>query len=120
MESLKLIKTNPPRFFKVGINQQITIKDSAKIKLDSNEQVTFITKESNEFDIVSKEWGFYATPSINERLKNNNFKTALVKNSFNKYYVMIVDINHMDSFNSYLIEEKQIVIEWLDGKYFFR
>ena len=50
------------------------------------------------------------------RLKEFGFKTALVKNSFNKYYVMIVDINHMDSFNSYLIEEKQIVIEWLDEK----
>tara|TARA_Y100000590_G_scaffold456156_1_gene606184 strand:- start:1901 stop:2251 length:351 start_codon:yes stop_codon:yes gene_type:complete len=116
MESLKLIKTNPPRFFKVGINQQITIKDSAKIKLDSNEQVTFITKESNEFDIVSKEWGFYATPSINERLKNNNFKTALVKNSFNKYYVLLVNKSKIQSFHDYLDEEKQYLVEWLDER----
>jgi hypothetical protein len=113
---MELIKTDPPRLFKVGFNRKITIADTGKIKLESNEQVTFITEESNEYDVVSKDWGFYATPSMNGRLKKFGFKTALVKNSFNKYYVMIVDINHMDSFNSYLIEEKQIVIEWLDEK----
>ena len=113
---MKIIEKTPARKFVVGLDDQIVIKDCGSIKLNNNEQVTFITSSDKEYDVVRKDWGFYATPSLNGRLKRFGFKTALVKNSFNKYYVMIVDPNHMDSFKSYLKEEKQIVMEWLDEK----
>ena len=63
-------KKNPPRKFKVGIKKEITIKDCGTIELQNDEQVTFLTGKSAEYDVARKSWGFYATPSINGRLKN--------------------------------------------------
>ena len=114
MAKIKLLKK--PRIFKVGENKKIIIKEVGYVYLKNNEQITLINENKKNYDIVKKSWGYYATSSVNDRLKKEGFKTAIVKNKSNKYYIMIVDPNHMDSFNSYLIEEKQIVIEWLDEK----
>jgi hypothetical protein len=110
------IKINkPPRLFSVGFNKEIKISDCGQIKLQSNEQVTFIEDEK-EYDVAKKDWGFYATPSINGRLKSFGYKTALVMNSVGKYYVMIVDKEKMEKFNKYIISEKSSVVQWLDEK----
>ena len=68
-----------PRKFIVGMDSNIEIKDFGDIYLDENEQITFITDQERRYDFTRKEWGFYATPSINGRLKNEGFVTALVK-----------------------------------------
>lgn len=103
-----------PREFKVGENKQITLKDMGQIHLESDEQVTFITSEKNEYDVCRKEWGFYATPSINDRLKRFGFKTALVKNTKGQVFVMLVDANKTDKFFQYLNSELNELICWLD------
>ena len=90
---MKINKNNPPRKFTVGTDKKITISDCANINLKHNEQVSFITHDNKEYDVVRKEWGFYATPSMNGRLKNQGFKTALVKNKEGMYYIMIVEKN---------------------------
>ena len=72
------------RKFKVGINN-IMLKEVAKISLNQNEMITFV-KEKTEYDIVKKNWGYYATPSINSRLKKNGFKTALAKQKKNTLF----------------------------------
>ena len=54
------------RKFKVG-EKNIVLKEVAKISLKKNELVTFFNKKV-QYDIVKKDWGFYATPSINSRL----------------------------------------------------
>ena len=113
---MKIIKKNPPRKYKVGIDNQITIKDCGSILLEENEQITFLTSDEKEYDVARKNWGFYATPSINSRLKNFGFKTALVKNSFGMYYIMLVDKNMISEFQNYLKEEKQSIEQWLDEK----
>jgi hypothetical protein len=105
---------NPPRKFNAGKN--IELKDCGKIKLDENEQITFITDKNKKYDVVSKNWGFYATPSVNGRLKNEGFKTALIKNPHGRYYIMIVDMEKMEEFNKYIEMEESKVIEWLDEK----
>lgn len=105
-----------PRTFKVGIHRKTKIKDCGKINLNPDEMVSFINNEGHEYDIVSKDWGFYATPSINKRLLDEGYKTALVKNSFNQFYIMLVDKNKMDKFKKYCIDDKQTVIEWLDER----
>jgi len=105
---MKLITTN--RVFEV--NKQ-TIKEIAKIELDTNEMITFIDKDK-EFDFVAKEWGYYATPSINSRLKNFGYKTALVKNSYGKLFINVVKIEQMERFLEYLKNENSEVLEWLD------
>ena len=85
---MKIKLNKKVRKFKVGI-KETTLKDFGKIYLNNNEQLTFIKKKS-EFDIVKKNWGYYATPSINKRLKRFNFRTFLTQNSHKFIFVMIV------------------------------
>ena len=61
---MKLKINKKSRKFKVGIKKTI-LKDMGKVYLNNNEQLTFINKKS-EFDFVKKNWGYYATPSINK------------------------------------------------------
>jgi len=111
---MKFKEVHPPREFRVGLENQIKIKDCGSMYLDSDEQITFLTDDGKEYDVGRKDWGFYATPSVNGRLKSFGFKTALVKNSFGMYYVMLVDNKMISEFQDYLIEEKQSVVQWLD------
>lgn len=103
-----------PRAFKVGLAQQITIKDCGQIQLEPDEQVTFVTPQGAEYDLVRKDWGYYATPSVNDRLKRFGFKTALVRNSKGQVYIMLVEQNKLDDFEDYLAVEKNFLLQWLD------
>lgn len=109
---MRIIKKKPPRKFKPSKN--IIIKDCAKIYLNSNEQVTFLTKKKQEYDVCKKEWGFYATPSVNGRLKSYNFKTAIIQNiKTKKIYIFILEKGKEKKFYRYLKEENCKVIKWL-------
>jgi hypothetical protein len=109
---MKLKLNENPRFFHVN---NITIKDSGKIYLEPNEMITFVTKRGKELDITAKDWGFYATPSINGRLKKEGFKTALVKNEFNKIFIMVVEKDKIEIFKKYLnTHQNNKIICWLD------
>ena len=110
------VKINkPPRLFSVGFDKEIEILDCGQITLLPNEQVTF-KENKKEYDVAKKDWGYYATPSINGRLKSFGYKTALVINSFGKYYIMIVDEKKMEKFKKYIHSEKSSVVQWLDEK----
>ena len=111
---MKLNIKKHPREFKPSKVHDIVIKDYGTILLEKNEQVTFITKGKKEYDLVKKEWGFYATPSVNDRLKKEGFKTAYVKNKNGQRYIMLVDINKSKVFMKYLNDTKQTIIKWLD------
>ncbi len=101
-----------PREFKV---KKFTIKDFGKIHLDNDEMISFVTKSGKEYDFTAKSWGFYATPSVNSRLKNQGFKTALVLNENNQLYVMSVESEKMDEFCAYIKDgQDNRVICWLD------
>ena len=109
---MRIIKKKPPRKFKPSKN--IIIKDCANIYLNSNEQVTFLTKKKQEYDVCKKEWGFYATPSVNGRLKSYNFKTAIIQNiKTKKIYIFIFKKGKEKKFYRYLKEENCKVIKWL-------
>lgn len=112
--AMKVRKNTPPRKFNVGQKKNIEISDCGTIELRSDEQVTFVTASGKQYDLTAKSWGFYATPSVNGRLLNQGFKTALVKNSFGKYYILVVDTDHMHDFKAYLLDERSKVIKWLD------
>ena len=113
---MKILKNKPVRTFNVGLDESITIKHTCSIELGHNEQITFLNESKDEYDVVRKSWGFYATPSLNGRLINNNFKSALVKNEKKKIYIMIVEKNKIEDFFNYLKKEKNELIEWLDEK----
>lgn len=113
---MKIKNIKPPRKFLVGKNK-IEILHKADIFLDDNELITLLTNKKNEYDIVKKDWGYYATPSINSRLKNNNFKTALVINEKKQVFIMLIEKSKKQLFVKYLKKEKNRVISWLDEKY---
>ena len=109
---MKINEKSPPREYKVGLQNQITIKDCGTVNLEKDEQLTFVQDSGKEYDVTRKNWGYYATPSMNGRLKSFGYSTALVKNSNDRLYIMIIDKEKMDLFESYLNEENQEVVQW--------
>jgi hypothetical protein len=111
---MKITPKQPPRRFTVGAKADIVISDMGDIALAADEQVTFVTESGMRHDFARKDWGYYATPSINGRLKREGFKTALVENENGQIYVMVVDPACSDKFDSYCRAERQRVLSWLD------
>ncbi len=113
---MKIKIKKKPRVFKVSIgNRKIQLKDTAEIILKQNEQVTF-KNFSSEYDVAKKDWGYYATPSINGRLKKFGFRTFLIKNKKNKLYIFLVHKNKIKNFRKYCKDDNQkIVLELTNG-----
>ena len=111
---MRIKRNEPPRLFTVGINADIAISDMGDIHLAPNEQVSFVTENGARHDFARKDWGYYATPSINGRLKNEGFKTALVENEQGRLYVMVVETARRAAFDEYCRVEKQSIVRWLD------
>lgn len=105
---------DPPRSFTVG--RGIEIKDCGKIALAPDEQLTFLTEAGAEYDLVRKDWGFYATPSLNGRLPQFGLRAALIQNRQSKrYYVVLVEKDREAAFQSYLAAEDLRIVHWLDS-----
>lgn len=105
---MKINEIFPPRNFRVGIHNFL-IKHTADITLESNELVTF--KNNNfEYDVCKKEWGFYATPSIDKRLISTGYKTYLVSNRNNNRFIMLVEQGKETEFQEYLDLTNQNVL----------
>ncbi len=113
---MKIKIKKKPRIFNVNVgNTKIRLKDTAKIMLNKNEQVTFKYLNS-EYDVAKKDWGYYATPSINGRLKKFGFRTYLIKNKRDKLYIFLVHKNKMRAFKKYCKDDNQkIVMELTNG-----
>lgn len=106
---------NPPRIFEVGFNEpKIKIKDCGSIHLDPDEQITFVTDDGSEYDVTKKSWGFYATPSLNGRLRRFHLRAVLVKNRANQFFVLLVEKEKEGLFEEYVKSEKIKVISWMD------
>lgn len=109
---MRIIKKN--RLFKVGAKKKITLKDVGSIKLNNNENVTFVGKNLKEYDVCKKSWGYYATPSINKRLKKFGYFAALVHNEIlDTFFIHIVDSKDKKSFLKYLKSENMKLVCWL-------
>lgn len=113
---MKLEIKDSPRKFQPRKDRDIIISDLGNVMLEPNEQLTFVNSEGMCHDFAAKDWGFYATPSINGRLKNEGFKTALVRNEFHQIYVMVVNPAKLELFQKYCVEEDQEILEWLDER----
>ena len=103
------------RKFKPSKYSDIVINDCGKIILNNNEQVTFSDKykKNKNYDVTKKDWGYYATPSINNRLKKNNFISYIVLNkSTNLFFIMIVHKNKKNLFLKYLKKENLKIVTW--------
>ena len=112
---MKLTVKDPPRTFQTGRGEPITIKDCARIELEPDEQVTFVTARGAEYDVARKRWGFYATPSLNGRLLDFGLRAALVKSAIGKYYVFLVERGSEPELSHYLELEQNTIARWLDN-----
>ncbi len=114
---MKLNIKETPRSFKVGMDGSITLHDMGSIDLAPDEQVTFVNENGQEYDVCRKAWGYYATPSINDRLRRFGYKTALVKNAKGQGFIMLVEDGKEELFFEYLKEEDNILVSWLDEEF---
>jgi hypothetical protein len=115
---VKITEIRPPREFKVGRDGRITLKDCARVALEYDEQVTFVTQDGKEYDVARKSWGYYATPSTNGRLRDFGFRTALVRSALGRHNVMLVERARQAEFDRYLRDEALTVVCWLDDDAF--
>src|SRR5688572_21632643 len=88
---VKFTLIEPPREFEVGKTEIVKLKDCARIRLEPDEQVTFVTESGAEYDVARKSWGFYATPSLNARLQQFGLRALLVKSLAGKFYIFLVE-----------------------------
>ena len=112
---MKIYPKNEPRKFTV---KSITISHVADIDLDPDEMVTFRTPKGSEYDVAAKDWGFYATPSLNHRLTQFNLRPALVRSRDNgRRYVLIVEEGKEEEFNRYITQQKLEILGMLDDEH---
>jgi len=111
---MKLTPIDPPREFVVGRGEPIRIRDCARVLLEPDEQVTFVTEGGAEYDLARKVWGFYATPSMNARLSSFGLRAALARSPDQKYYVFLLERGKEADFERYLRLESNEVLGWLD------
>lgn len=105
---------NPPRVFVVG--DGIPIRDCGTIALEANEQLTFLTESGAQYDVARKDWGFYATPSLDGRLAEFRLRAVIVQNhSTKKYFILLVEHGHEASFEAYLDSENLRIVSWIDS-----
>ena len=114
---MKITRLNPPRQFAVGASPQITLSDCGSIEMEPDEQVTFLTDKKDEYDIVKKEWGFYATPSLNGRLPSFSIKPLLVKNlDSGRFFILLLEKGKDSIFEEYCRKENIAVLAELDDQ----
>jgi hypothetical protein len=111
---MKFEPKNPPREFEVGYDVKGIIRDCGSMRLAPDEQITFLTEQGGEYDLTRKDWGFYATPSLNGRLAGFNLRAVLVKNRVDRFFVMLVERGKEDLFERYVRQEPLKVVCWLD------
>ncbi|TLG77604.1 hypothetical protein [Methylocystis sp. B8] len=105
----------PPREFEVGYDVKGIIRDCGSMRLTADEQVTFLTEDGGEYDLTRKEWGFYATPSLNGRLASFDLRAVLVKNRVDRFFVLLVERGKEEAFDRYVRQEPLKIVTWLDS-----
>lgn len=113
---MKIEPKIPPRAFLVGNAVKFEIRDCGTVELEPDEQITFRTESGAEYDVARKDWGFYATPSLNARLQQFGLRSVLIRNrTTNRYFVLMVERGREASFNAYCDQEGLSVVSWLDS-----
>lgn len=105
----------PPRGFAVGNVEKFTMHDCGTLRLDPNEQVTFVTEAGAEYDVARKDWGFYATPSLNGRLASFGLRAVLVRNPSGRYFLLLVEKGREAAFDAYVKSERLAIVCWMDS-----
>lgn len=113
---MKFDPKSPPRRFSVGNSVRFDMLDCGELRLEPDEQVTFRTAAGAEYDVAAKDWGFYATPSLNGRLQQFGLRGVLIRNrGTGRYFVLLVEHGRESQFDAYCEQENLAVIAWLDS-----
>jgi hypothetical protein len=113
---MKFDERKPPRRFTVGNTVKFEMSDCGSLHLTPDEQVTFVTEAGGEFDVARKDWGFYATPSLNGRLESFGLRAVLIRNRMtDRYFVLLVERGKEPAFSEYLAQEQCEIVSWLDS-----
>ena len=112
---MKFDEKRPPRVFQVGNVEKFPMRDCGTMRLEPDEQVTFVTESGAEYDLARKDWGFYATPSLNGRLATFGLRAVLVKNPSNRYFVLLVEKGKQPAFDAYVKSEQLTIVCWMDS-----
>lgn len=106
-------RLDPPRRFTAG---EIAITHVADVELGDDEQVTFTTASGTEFDVVRKEWGYYATPSLNRRLPEHGLRPALCRAGDGRTSILLCERGAESRFAAYLSSQQMENLGWLDSE----
>ena len=112
---MKYKVNNPAREFKIGYQDSITVRDCAHIELEPGELITLTTESGTELDILKKEWGYYATPSLNNRLPKFGLRSALVRSPDGRFFLVMIEDGKKKEFEKYLASENLEVVTWMDS-----
>jgi len=113
---MKFEPKDPPRAFLVGNAEKFEMHDCGNMRLEPDEQITFVTPGGAEYDIARKSWGFYATPSLNGRLTQFGLRGVLVKNrGTGRFFVLLVETGAEALFERYCADENLVIVVWLDS-----
>ena len=107
---------DPPRTFEVGHDEKLVLRDCGRVHLEPDEQVTFVTPGGAEYDVTRKDWGFYATPSLNGRLPRFGLRGVLVRNRLRQHFVLLVERGCEPAFQRYVASERLDIVVWLDDE----
>jgi hypothetical protein len=107
---MKIEPKNPPRVYEVGRGAVVRMQDCGSVRLQADEQLTFTTEQGAEYDLARKNWGFYATPSLNGRLLQFGLHAVLVKNKIGRFFVLLAEQGKEAEFDEYMrLEELEII-----------
>jgi hypothetical protein len=108
---VRVDRLEPPREFEAA---GVTLRHSANVELETDEQITLVGSSGSEYDIVRKSWGYYATPSTNRRLADHGLRAALTANPDGRISLLLVERGRESEFATYLAEQAMRVVAWLD------
>jgi hypothetical protein len=112
---MKFKPNKRPRVFSVGIGMKVQLADCGTLSLAPDEQVTLVTERGGEYDVARKDWGFYATPSLNGRLQEFKLHGVLIRNTnTGRYFIVLVEEGKDEEFCAYLNVENLEIIYWLN------
>ena len=112
---MKIEPKNPPRVYEVGRGAVVRMQDCGSVRLEPDEQLTFTTEQGAEYDLARKNWGFYATPSLNGRLLQFGLHAVLVKNKIGRYFVLLMEQGKQAEFDEYIRLEELEIIAMMDS-----
>lgn len=116
---MRIDPKDPPREFEVG-RRGGTMRHVADAWLGDDEVATLRTESGTELDISRKSWGYYATPSLNRRLREHGLRAALCigvsrdDGDVERMYLMLVEAGDEQDFQAYLDAEEMRIVAWLD------